>query len=60
MNLYELKSCPFCGAKAEILHYENDGYLPKCTICDGMVERWFDTKEEAVNAWNCRVNKEER
>ena len=50
----ELRLCPFCGAKAKLLHYEKDGYLPHCTKCDGMVEYWFDTEEDAINAWNKR------
>jgi len=53
-----LKPCPFCGAKAEILHYENDGYLPECTKCCGMVEKWFNTPEEAISAWNRRAQPE--
>lgn len=48
----EMLKCPFCGSTAEILHYENDGYLPKCSECDGMIEKWFDTPEQAVEAWN--------
>ncbi len=51
----EMLNCPFCGAKAEILHYEHDGYLPKCSKCDGMIEKWFDTPEEAVEEWNKRA-----
>ena len=56
----ELKNCPFCGGKVEILHYENDGYLPTCTKCDGMIEKWHSTKEEAIAAWNRREYKEEK
>lgn len=53
-----MKDCPFCGAKAEILHYENDGYLPKCTECDGMIEIWFATEQEAKQAWNKRLERD--
>lgn len=39
----ELKPCPFCGGKAEMLISEYEGsrkeYLVACTECDGMVER---------------------
>lgn len=51
----EMEKCPFCGSKAEILHYENDGYLPKCSECDGMIEKWFASPQEAVEQWNRRV-----
>ena len=50
----ELKPCPFCGKDAELLYYDTDGYLPKCTVCDGMVEHWFKIKEDAEKAWNKR------
>lgn len=51
----ELKKYPFCGGDAELLHYETDGYLPHCTKCDGMIEHWFEIKEEAITLWNKRV-----
>ena len=51
----DLLSCPFCGGEAEILHYQIDGYLPKCKLCDGMIEKWFLIKEEAIAAWNHRT-----
>lgn len=50
----EMKTCPFCGSKAKILHYKNDEYLSMCSECDGMVEKWFDSPEEAIEAWNRR------
>lgn len=51
-----LKRCPFCNGDAAILHYLGDGYLPHCSNCDGMIEKWFETPEEALDAWNRRVN----
>lgn len=50
----ELRSCPFCGGEAELEHLEIDGYLAHCSKCDGMIEKWFDTKDEAIAAWNRR------
>ena len=56
----ELKPCPFCGGKAEMLinEYEDSRkeYLVACTECDGMVERWREAEEEAVEQWNRRVS----
>lgn len=34
-------------------------YLAACTECDGMVERWRETEEEAVEQWNRRANDKE-
>ena len=34
-------------------------YLVACAECDGMVERWRETEEEAVEQWNRRVNDKE-
>lgn len=62
-KLKPLKPCPFCGGKAEMLINEyNDSkkeYLVACTECDGMVERWRETEEEAVEQWNRRISDEE-
>ena len=55
VKIPELKRCPFCGGEAAILHYPVDGYLPHCTECDGTIEKWFDTPEEALDAWNRRI-----
>ena len=54
----ELKPCPFCGGKAEILNYSENAWLVYCRMCDGMVERWRKTKKEAIEQWNRRVNNE--
>ena len=51
----ELKPCPFCGGEAETYpYYFNEWYIgcSECS-CDLGV---FDTKEEAIEAWNKRVN----
>lgn len=59
----QLKSCPFCGGKAEMLISEYEGsrkeYLVACTECYGMVERWRETEEEAAEQWNRRVSGKE-
>ena len=58
VKIKELKRCPFCGGEAAILHYPGDGYLPHCTECDGTIEKWFDTPEEALESWNRRATNE--
>ena len=50
----KLKPCPFCGGKAEMLNYSKNEWLVYCPACDGMVERWRKTEEEAVEQWNTR------
>lgn len=54
----ELKTCPFCGGKAEMLNYSENEWLVRCTDCDGMVERWRETEEEAIEQWNRRTKNE--
>lgn len=53
----KLLPCPFCGSKAEMLNYSESEWLVHCPKCDGMVERWRKTEEEAINQWNKRVDK---
>ena len=51
----ELRKCPFCGGKVEMYNYcFNEWYIGcrECS-CDLGV---FDTKEEAIEAWNKRVS----
>jgi Lar family restriction alleviation protein len=56
----ELKPCPFCGAlKLEILTTEDMfdtssqlAYQVVCVCCETL---WYETKEEAIEAWNKRV-----
>ena len=63
MEMTQLKPCPLCGGKAEMLiNKYNDSrkeYLVACAECDGMVERWRETEEEAVEQWNRRVSDKE-
>lgn len=58
--MIELKPCPFCGGTPDILidEFGEDmrRYLLKCEECDGMIEHWFPTVEDAINAWNRRAN----
>lgn len=53
-----LKACPFCGGKAEILNYSATEWLVHCPVCGGMVERWRETKKDAIEQWNRRANDE--
>ena len=69
MNNVELKSCPFCGEEAWLYSYEfhmgTGGYSVLCKNknCplvfgerekDGYLDGKFDTKAEAIEAWNTR------
>ena len=56
MPKQEMKPCPFCGSQGTLNHYPGDGYLHMCTKCDGMVEKWFKTEDEAIAAWNKRID----
>ena len=48
-----LKPCPFCGGEAEF--YEFTCFWVSCKDC--WCETFtYDTKQEAVEAWNRRVN----
>jgi hypothetical protein len=51
-----LKSCPFCGSKAEF-YGECDMVWARCSNYDCKAERIckFDEPEEAVEDWNQRV-----
>ena len=54
----ELKPCPFCGGKVEIIKcglFGNDvGYYPKCKKC-GCELKVYTSKQNAKKAWNRRV-----
>lgn len=51
-KLAELKKCPFCGGEAEIIGCESAWIVCKeCYAKTGI----FNTKEEAIEAWNRRM-----
>ena len=55
----KLKSCPFCGGEAELDHFDSDEWYICCANLDGECEirpstRFYETKEEAIEAWNRR------
>ena len=52
----DLKCCPFCGGEAEMLNYSPTEWLVHCIECDGMVENWRKTKQEAIEQWNRRTH----
>lgn len=58
----KLKSCPFCGGKAEIIIFSDEcgTVTVGCTNeeCDITMGKAFFTDEEAIQHWNRRVNNE--
>lgn len=54
MTETKLKPCPFCGGEAEIIG-EDEMYQVICMECDGSIDRFFDTPEEAAKDWNTRT-----
>lgn len=65
---YDLKPCPMCGGKAWLSYTHDNKHQPyvRCWIseanpmCYTMQYEWaYKTEEEAVEAWNRRVNDED-
>ena len=57
-----LDNCPFCGGKAWFEHvtfkHDNDiWYNPQCSECSCTWNRNYETKEEAIEEWNKRLDK---
>jgi Lar family restriction alleviation protein len=50
----ELKPCPFCGGKAEMVSDFDDEHYVYCSGCKGGWKT-METPEEAAEAWNRRV-----
>lgn len=55
----ELKLCPCCGSRAFIETRSGQGASFRVTckkIMDcGLTQYWFDTDQEAIDAWNRRA-----
>lgn len=60
----DLLPCPFCGEDAHFVHYEsydNDDWSVECVNADCELEpstRCYFTKEQAIEAWNTRSERE--
>ncbi len=50
----KLKPCPFCGHEAQI---NKDEWSIQCSYCPAYMG-YFNTEQEAVEAWNRRVKDE--
>ena len=59
----ELKPCPFCVGEACLQRHEFVGYTDTfgvvCLDCCCETRQFFETKEEAIKAWNRRSERSE-
>ena len=53
----KIKRCPFCGGDGKVWIYDYDGWIIGCENCGTRTEI-YDTEEEAIEAWNRRVEDE--
>lgn len=52
----ELKTCPFCGRKAELIGVPKTEALKYVVLCKDCCNTFpHNTEEEAVEAWNRRA-----
>ena len=53
----KLLPCPFCGSEAKILNYSGAYRVVDTNYRCGVSfsERWYNTEQEAVDAWNERA-----
>ena len=61
---YELKRCPFCGGKAEIVSVcDNEdgflGYSVICADCGCGTVGCSEDESEAITLWNTRIEADE-
>ena len=56
----ELKPCPFCGGEAymETHRFNNlpDTFSVRCKHCKVQTYSFYNTEQEALNAWNRRAD----
>ena len=52
----ELKTCPFCGGKAQIKEAFPGSYIVHCVLCECMFASFFKDEDTARAEWNRRVN----
>src|SRR5258708_4145071 len=57
----ELKPCPFCGGKAELVFHGGPENIEVCcsnmnSCAIGQLGVYRDTREEAIKAWNRRAS----
>lgn len=50
----DIKLCPFCGCKADVLEVGTESYNVFCRDCRAETA-WFFTIKEAIEAWNKRA-----
>lgn len=51
-----LKPCPFCGGQANVIEYLFHGlYGVKCQKCKAETYQFYESEEEAIEAWNRRA-----
>lgn len=59
----ELKACPFCGGKAQIMHTKNidaTRWFVTCLVCGVETPRIARNAAEAYRAWNRRTTDESK
>jgi len=52
-KMTKLKPCPFCSGEA---YYDRDWRDVQCRVCNARVSNNFQSKREAIEAWNTRPN----
>ena len=64
LGMIGLKPCPFCGSNRvnaieHKFHHLSNSYGVKCFNCKTESYQYFDTKQEAIEAWNRRTGEQE-